>query len=336
MANLTTTYMGLELKNPIIAGASNLMKDLNKVKEIEQAGASALVFKSLFEEQINLESAQLDDDLRLYNERYGEMISMHPHLEHAGPKEHLLHLKRVKESVNIPVFASLNAIFKETWVEYAQELEKVGVDGLELNFYSVPKKLEEEGVNIEEKQLNVIEAVKNAVNIPISVKLSPFYSNPLNVIYKMDKQQVDGFVLFNRFFEPEINVDKEEMEFPFNLSADGDYRLSLRYAGLLHGHLNGSICSSTGIMEGHDVLRMLLAGADVVQVVSTLYKNKIGHIGTMLKEMEKWMDDRGYASIDDFKGKLSRKQLKDPFVYQRAQYVDIIMNPQGVIKNFPV
>ncbi len=328
--------MGLELKNPIIAGASNLMKDLNKVKEIEQAGAAALVFKSLFEEQINLESAQLDDDLQLYNERYGEMISMHPHLEHAGPKEHLLHLKRVKESVDIPVFASLNAIFKETWVEYAQELEKVGVDGLELNFYSVPKKLEEEGVSIEEKQLNAIEAVKNAVNIPVSVKLSPFYSNPLNVIYKMDKQQVDGFVLFNRFFEPEINVDKEEMEFPFNLSVQGDYRLGLRYAGLLHGNLNGSICSSTGIMEGQDVLRMLLAGADTVQVVSTLYKNKIGHIGTMLKEMEKWMDDRGYASIDDFKGKLSRKQLKDPFVYQRAQYVDIIMNPQGVIKNFPV
>ncbi|MFO7939777.1 MAG: dihydroorotate dehydrogenase-like protein [Bacteroidales bacterium] len=336
MANLKTTYMGLELKNPIIAGASNLMKDLDKVKEIEQAGASALVFKSLFEEQINLESAQLDDDLNLYNERYGEMISMHPHLEHAGPKEHLMHLKKVKEAVDIPVFASLNAIFKETWVEYAQELEKVGIDGLELNFYTVPKKLEEEGVSVEEKQLNVIEAVKSAVNIPVSVKLSPFYSNPLNIIYKMDKQQVDGFVLFNRFFEPDIDVDKEEMKFPFNLSSPGDYRLGLRYAGLLHGHLNGSICSNTGIMEGNDVLRMLLAGADVVQVVSTLYKNKIGQIDKMLKEIEKWMDDRGYDTIDDFKGKLSRKHLKDPFVYQRAQYVDIIMNPQGIIKNFPV
>ena len=336
MANLKTTYMGLELKNPIIAGASNLMKDLDKVKEIEKAGASALVFKTLFEEQINLESAQMDDDLSLYNERYGEMISMHPHLEHAGPKEHLMHLKKVKEAVDIPVFASLNAIFKETWVEYAQELEKVGIDGLELNFYAVPKKLEEEGVSIEEKQLNVIEAVKSAVSIPVSVKLSPFYSNPLNIIYKMDKQQVDGFVLFNRFFEPEINVEKEEMEFPFNLSSPGDYRLALRYAGLLHGQLNGSVCSSTGIMDGKDVLRMLLAGADVVQVVSTLYKNKIGQVDTMLKEIEKWMDDRGYSSLDEFKGKLSRKQLKDPFVYQRAQYVDIIMNPQGVIKNFPV
>jgi len=336
MINLKTTYLGVELKNPIIVGASNFMKDLDKVKSIAQAGAAALVFKSLFEEQINLEKAQLDDDLRLYNERYGEMISMHPHLEHAGAKEHLLQLKRVKESVDIPVFASLNALYKETWVTYAKELEAIGVDGLELNFFSVPKRLEEEGSNIEDKQLDVIASVKSSVDIPVAVKLSPFYSNPLNVIYKMDKEKVDGFVLFNKFFEPEIDVIQEKMVFPFNLSSAGDYRMALRYAGLLHGHLGGSICSSGGIMEGEDVIRMLLAGSDAVQIVSTLYKNEVRHLTKMLADITSWMQEKNYTSIDDFKGKLSRKHLKDPFVYQRAQYVDIIMNPQGVVKDFPV
>lgn len=336
MADLSTNYLGLKLKNPVIAGASNLMKDLDKVKAIEAAGASAVVYKSLFEEQINQESAELEEDLQEFDHLHAEMITQHPNIEHAGPKEHLLNLEKVKKSVNIPVIASLNAIYKETWKEYAEYIKDTGVDALELNLYSVPRKFDQDGESFVKKQLEAIQAVKSAVNIPVSVKLSPFYSNTLNVIRQMDEAGVKGFVLFNKFFEPEINIENEEHEFPFNLSVKGDYRLALRYAGLLYENIKGDVCANSGIFDGEDVIKLVLAGADVVQVVSTLYRNKISQITKMLEEIEGWMKQKGYGSLDDFKGKLARKNSKDPFVYRRAQYVDILLNPQQVTKKYTV
>ena len=336
MADLSTNYLGLELKNPIIAGASNLVTSIENVKAMEKAGVAAIVFKSLFEEQINLESAELDEDLEAYNERHAEMITLFPDLEHAGPKEHLLHLKKVKQNTSIPIIASLNAIYEETWVEYAQLIEETGVDALEINLYSVPKKFDLTSEQAEEKQLEIVKKVKNALKIPVSVKISAFYSNPLSFIKKLDKLNVDGIVLFNKLFEPEIDIDKEEHIFPFNLSNKGDYRLSLRYAGLLHGNINADITSSSGIFEGEDVIKLLLAGTDTVQVVSTLYKNKIDHTSKMLSAITNWMDEKGYDTINDFKGKLARKNTNDPFVYLRAQYVDALLNKsENIIKSFP-
>ena len=336
MADLSTNYLGLELKNPIIAGASNLVTSIENVKAMEKAGVAAIVFKSLFEEQINLESAELDEDLEAYNERHAEMIKIHPDMEHAGPKEHLLHLKKVKENTTIPIIASLNAIYEETWVEYAKMIEETGVDALEINLYHVPKKFEITSKETEEKQLEVVKSIIKAVKIPVSVKISPFYSNPLNFIQKLDNLKVDGIIIFNRLSEPEIDIEQEEHIFPFNLSNKGDYRLSLRYAGLLHGNINADITASSGIFEGEDVIKLLLAGADTVQVVSTLYKNKIEHATKMLNEIKKWMEQKGYSSIDDFRGKLARKNTKDPFVYLRAQYVDILLNSsENLLKSHP-
>jgi len=336
MADLSTNYLGLELKNPIIAGASNLVTSIENVKAMEKAGVAAIVFKSLFEEQINLESAELDEDLEAYNERHAEMITLFPDLEHAGPKEHLLHLKKVKQNTSIPIIASLNAIYEETWVEYAQLIEETGVDALEINLYHVPKKFEITNKETEEKQLEVVKSIKKAVKIPVSVKISPFYSNPLNFIQKLDHLKVDGIIIYNRLFEPEIDIEQEKHIFPFNLSNKGDYRLSLRYAGLLHGNINADITASSGIFEGEDVIKLLLAGADTVQVVSTLYKNKIEHATKMLNEIKKWMEQKGYSSIDDFRGKLARKNTKDPFVYFRAQYVDILLNSsENLLKSYP-
>jgi dihydroorotate dehydrogenase (fumarate) len=334
MADLSTKYMGIHLKNPIIAGASNLSKDVSNLQKMEEAGAAAIVYKSLFEEQIQLEQAQLDEELTEFDERHPEMIKTHPSVEHSGPEEHLMELQRAKAALNIPVIASLNAVYKQTWLDYAKRIEDTGVDAIELNFFHVPYDLEKEGISIEEEQVDILKELRKNLSIPISVKLSPFYSNTLNIIETMDGEGIDGFILFNRLFEPEINIDKEEHKFPFNLSQKGDYKLPLRHIGLLYDNVNANLCANTGIFEGSDVVKMILAGATCVQVVSTLYKNKIEHISKMLDDINNWMDQKSYKSLNDFRGKLSRSQVKSPFVYKRAQYVDILMNPEEIIKTY--
>ncbi len=336
MVDLKTKYLGIELKNPVILGASNLVTKIDNIKRAEQAGAAAVVYKSLFEEQIQLESAQMDDELEEYNERNAEMVKLFPTIEHAGPEEHLLNLRKVKESVKIPVIASLNAIYTESWVEYAVLLEKTGVDALEFNFYFIPRDTLTDGRDVKEQQLEVLKAVKSKVKLPISVKMSPFYANPLNVVSQMDKLGVNGFVLFNRLFQPDIDINKEEHFSPFNLSNPEDNKLSLRFAGLLYGTISGSICSSTGIYSGADVAKMILAGADCVQVVSTVYKNKVEYIATMLKDLQTWMESKNYNKLSDFKGKLSNKKTNDPFVYKRAQYIDLLLKSDQIFKKHPI
>jgi len=336
MVDLKTKYLGIELKNPIIVGASNLVTKLDNVKRAEQAGAAAIVYKSLFEEQIQLESAQLDDALEEYNERNAEMVKLFPTIEHAGPEEHLVNLRKVKESVNIPVIASLNAIYKESWIEYAKLLEQTGVNGLELNFFYIPRDTETDGRDVTNQQVDILKEIKSVVKIPISVKLSPFYANPMNIIAKMDKLGVNGFVLFNRMFQPDIDIEKQEHYSPFNLSNPEDHKLSLRFAGLIYGTVTGSICANTGIYTGVDVVKMILAGADCVQIVSTVYKNKVEYIATILKDVATWMESKSYSKLDEFKGKLSNKKTNDPFVYKRAQYIDLLLKSDQIFKKFPM
>jgi dihydroorotate dehydrogenase (fumarate) len=334
MADLKTTYLGIDLKNPVIVGASNMVNNVDNIKQAEEAGAAAVVYKSLFEEQIQLEQTQLSDDMSKYDERHPEMINLFPKIEHSGPKEHLVNLRKAKESVSIPIIASMNAIYKESWIDYAKQIEETGVAALELNFYAVPREFDKDGAEVEKEQVEILKEVKKEVNIPVSVKLSPFYANPLNVISKLDKAACDGYVLFNRLFQPDIDVNKEEHTTSFFLTPENEGRLSLRYSGLLYGNVNGSICSNTGIYSGNDVARMILAGADCVQVVSVLYKKKIEEITSILGSLEKWMDEKGYKSLDDFKGKLSNNKINDPFVYKRAQYVDLLLNSEDIIHKY--
>lgn len=336
MADLSTTYMGVKLKNPIILGASNLVTKPEVVKELEEAGIAAIVYKSLFEEQIQLESLQFDEELNEYADRNSEMGRIFPDIEHAGPKEHLYNLKKLKQSASVPVFASLNALFESSWVEYAKALEETGIDGLELNLYATPGYFEVEASSIEDKQFQIVKSVKKAVSIPVSVKLSPFYTNTLNFIKKLDEAGVDGFVLFNRFFQPEIDIENETFHFPWELTQPRDHQLALRYAGLLHGNIEGSVCASRGIYSSEDVIRLLLAGADTVQLVSTIYKNQPAYVATILGEVQAWMDKKGYKTLNDFRGNLSRKNLKDPYTYQRAQYVDILMKSEEIFKKYPM
>lgn len=337
MADLRTTYMGLKLKNPIIAGSSNLSLDIKNIKAMEEAGVGAIVYKSLFEEQVNFESADFDESMAAYNDRHAESTRMYPEMKHAGPKEFLLQLKKVKEVATVPIIASINALYEETWVEYAKLIEKTGVDALEINLFKAPKKFEETAQAAEEYKLKVIKSVKKAVKIPVAVKLSTMYTSLLNFIAEIDKMGVNSFVLFNKLFEPEINVNTEKHTFPFNLSSKGDHRLPLRFAGLLYGNIKADICSSRGVFDGDDAIKLILAGASSVQVVSTLYKNKIGHISNIVNRLEEWMDEKGYKTINDFKGSLSRKNCKDPYVYLRAQYVDILLNSADkLLKKYPV
>lgn len=335
MVDLSTKYLGIKLKNPVIIGASNLVTKLDNVIRAEQSGAAAIVYKSLFEEQIQLESAQLDDELGEYNERHAESVRLFPEIKHAGPEEHLVNLRKVKESVKIPVIASLNAVYKESWIEYARLIEQTGVDALELNFYYVPRDNETDGRDITVQQLDILKEVAASVKFPVSVKLSPFYANPLNIISQMDKKGVAGFVLFNRLFQPDIDVDKEEHFSPFNLSNPDDLKLSLRFTGLVYGTINGSICANTGIYTGADIVKLILAGADCVQVVSTVYKNKIEYIGTMLHDLQTWMEQKNYNSLSDFRGKLSHKKINDPFIYKRAQYIDLLLKSEQIFRKYP-
>jgi dihydroorotate dehydrogenase (fumarate) len=336
MADLSTTYMGIELKNPVIIGASGLVEDTAAIQKIERAGASAIVYRSLFEEQIHLEQIQMDDQLGEYDNRNAEMIRVFPEVKHSGAKEHLFKLEKLVSKVNIPVFASLNANYEESWEEYAVALEKTGVAGLELNFYDVPVDNELSGSYIEERQVRILTKLKRILKMPVSVKLSPFYANPLNLISQLDKAGANAFVLFNRFFQPEINIETEDFFYPFELTHYKDYQLSLRFTGLLFGNINADICASHGISDGSDVVKLILAGAGSVQVVSTVYRNKAGHITNMIEMLEEWMDARGYKTINDFRGKLSMRNIKDPYAYKRAQYVDILMKSNEILKKYPM
>jgi dihydroorotate dehydrogenase (fumarate) len=338
MANLKTMYMGLEIKSPIIVGANNLVKNTDNLKRMENAGAGAIVYKSLFEEQVLLENLELSERLNEYNDRHAEQVTLYPDIEPEIKEieDHLIALRKAKETVSIPVIASLNAVYEESWVEYAKKLEQTGVDGLELNFYVVPEKFDIEYVDIELQQIKILQAVRSAVKLPIAVKLSPFYSNPLKFISDLEKVGANAFVLFNRLFQPDIDIVTEEPHFPYNLSNSEDNRLPLRFAGLLYGNTNTTICANSGILNGSDVVKMMLAGAGAVQIVSALYLNQIEVISIMLGEIEKWMESKGYPDIESFRGKLSRKNSGEKVPYHRAQYIDFMMTTSEILKKYKV
>ncbi len=334
--DLTTDYGGLTLKNPIVMGASNIVTDTDNLVKLEEAGVGAIVYKSLFEEQIQLESYQLDQVQETYSNWDAEHESFFPSTRHAGPTEHLRQLKEAKSKLKIPLIGSLNCVNDESWLEYALKMLDTGIDGLELNFYNNNVDFSLKAAAIEDRQLKTLELVRaGARQIPLFVKLSPFYSNPLHMISQMDRIGADGFVLFNRLFQPDIDIDLEEHHFPYNFSSDTDNRLALRYAGLLHGKIKAGIIANTGVFSGRDAVKMILAGATGVQVVSTVYKKGISQITVMLEEMKAWMKKKGYNSLDDFRGKLSKENMTDPFAYKRAQYVDILMKSEMFLQYHP-
>jgi len=313
MIDIKVTYAGLELYSPLIAGASDLTSHLDLIKKMEDAGAGAVVVKSLFEEQSK------------YDGIHAEMTTLFPEMKHAGPEEHLLWLSKTKEAVDIPIIASLNAVNPDTWLTWAAKLEQAGADALELNIYADPADSLKQAADIEAIESDIIESVTGLVKIPVTIKLSPFYTSVLSTCKNFDSLGVAGQVFFNQLFQSEIDAEKEEFIFPMTLSEPKDSKLPLRYAGLLYGEVDCSLCASTGVYTGLDVARMILGGADAVQLVSALYQHGIPRISRIIDELKDWMSEKGYESLDDFRGKMSRKNSTDNWAYKRAQYIKMLM-----------
>jgi dihydroorotate dehydrogenase (fumarate) len=332
MADLKTRYMGLELKNPLIAGASSLTSNMETIQKLEESGVSALVISSLFEETIQLQSYKMEKDMSYFDNLDAEISNIFPDIEHAGPEEHLMWVRKAVEAVDIPVIASLNCIDTSTWVEWAKQLAGCGVQGLELNFFAVPTNFDETAEQTEAYQVETVKKIMAELDIPVSVKLSPFYTSPLNLVHQMDEAGVEGFVLFNRLWHPAVAVDREKMNFPFHLSTSADHGLSLRYVGLLSERVKGSLCAANGIHTGSDAVALILAGADVFQSVSTFYKKGISYAKTILSDIETWMDRKGYSALDDFRGKLNYQSSSAKWSFKRAQYVSHLLNSEEYIK----
>jgi len=330
LTNLETTYMGIPVKNPIVAGASALSSDMKNLKRLEFSGVGAIVVKSLFEEEIELRRFRFEEEMEEFDHIHAEMTSIHPNIEFKGTQEHLYWLEKAKKKVHVPIIASLNAHNLETWVEYAKAIEKTGVDGLELNFYELPQNPDVTAEDIESHKVEVLEKVKAAVKIPVSVKLSPYYTNVTNFVKRLENAGADAVILFNRLFQPEIDIKAEEENISFDFSQSADSLLALRWTALLSPVFKGDIISSKGIIESEDMIKMLLAGAQCVQVVSTLYKNGIQQIEVLIKELEEWMKDKGYKSLKDFRGNMAKDHMKDPWAYERSQYIKMLLSKENL------
>ena len=325
MADLSTSYLGIELDNPIVVGSCSLSKKIDTIKQIEEAGAGAIVLKSLFEEQVQLEQETLRQELERYQHLYAEAQSLFPALDNNQPKEHLYWVEQSKQAVSIPVIASLNAVFEPTWVQYAQQLADTGVDALELNFYSLPLDPSQTSNDIEQRELDIFEKVRAAVKIPIAVKLHAHYTHVLNVAKAFDDRGANGVILFNRLFQPDIDIETEKESQAQVLSSGGGSSAALRWTALLHGQLKADIIASSGVASGKDAVKLLLAGSTAVQVVSALYSKGIPHIDTMKQELSDWMGRKGYATLADFRGKVSKQNVADPWAFERAQYLKALL-----------
>lgn len=331
MKNLKTTYMGIELDSPIILGSCNMSSNIDDLMKAEDNGVGAIVYKSLFEEQVQLERLQLQERLTQYDDIHAQMITTHPRIEFSDTEKHLVRLRKAKERLSVPLIASLNAVNGDSWLEYAKQLAETGVDGLELNLYQVPLDFDKEAHEIEREQIDIVRRIKEELSLPVSVKLSSDYTNILNFIKKLDAINVDGLVLFNAFYQPDININTQTHKNGFNLSRRSEHRKSLRYTGLLYGNIHADICGSRGIFKSAEVLKQILSGATCVQMVSAVYENGFEHIKDVNTQISEWVEEKGYSSIEDFRGKLAQKNLdSSSLVYKRAQYVELLLSSETI------
>jgi dihydroorotate dehydrogenase (fumarate) len=326
MTNFKTTFMGIELDSPIVVAASSISSYTDRIEMAEKAGAGALVIRSLFEEQIMMEAQRLEEELSVGSESFPEALSYFPEIEHGGADEHLMWVERARKAVNMPLFASLNAVTPGLWTKYARQLEGTGVDGLELNVYAVSTDPRKTSAEIEKDLYEIVESVLSEVEIPVSVKLSSFYTSPLNVVHELVKRGVHGVVLFNRFLQPDIDPSGETLKSEMVLSSPEEMKVPLRHIALLYGRVDCDLAITSGVHAGLDAAKAILAGATVVQTASALLKNGIPYLSTMLRELEEWMGEKGYENLEAFRGKLSQRRAEDPFAFERAQYVKLLMS----------
>jgi dihydroorotate dehydrogenase (fumarate) len=321
--DLSTTYLGLKLKNPIVPSASPLSHTLDSMKRLEDAGAAAIVMYSLFEEQITHEAAELDHYLSYGTESFAESLTYFPEANeyNLGPEEYIELLHSAKGSLEIPVIGSLNGISTGGWIEYAKKIEEAGADALELNVYYIPTDPKLVSQDVEERYLEVLHAVKRTVKIPVAMKLSPHFSSMANMAQRLDNAGANGLVLFNRFYQPDIDLETLEVKPNVILSSPQALRLPLRWIAILYGRLKASLAATSGVHRAQDVVKLMMAGADVTMMCSALLKNGPQHVQQVLSELDQWMLEHEYTSVKQMKGSMSQKAVADPAAFERANYM---------------
>jgi len=324
--NLTTTYLGLKLRTPLVAAASPLSEEIDNIKRMEDAGASAVVLYSLFEEQLRQDRAELLHHLEHGTESFAEALTYFPEPEefHLGPEEYLHHIAKAKKATRIPMIASLNCSSTGGWTQYARQIEQTGADALELNIYHIPTDCSVPAAKVEQTYLDILKAVKSEVKIPVAVKLGPFFSNFAHMAKRLDEAGADGLVLFNRFYQPDIDLETLEVKPNILLSTPMAMRLPLRWIAILYLRLNASLAATSGLHRATDVLKMLMAGADVTMLCSVLIRHGVQQIGVIERELVAWMEEHEYDSVTQLKGSLSQKNCADPATFERAQYMRAI------------
>ena len=326
--DLSTEYLGLKLKNPIIPSASPLSERAYNIRWMEDAGAAAVVMYSLFEEQIAGESDRLDHFLAYGAESTAEALTYYPDLEHynVGPSEYLERIRHAVESVDIPIIGSLNGVSTGGWVEYAREIEQAGASALELNVYYIPTDPDLSSATIEQMYLDVVASVKRTVEIPVAVKIGPFFSNPANMAKRLVENGADGLVLFNRFYQPDLDLEHLEVVPNLVLSEPHELLLPLRWVAILYGRVSTDFAITSGVHSEIDVLKCMMAGANVAMMASELLKNGIGRIGDVLHDVALWMEDHGYESITQMRGSMSQKNVAEPAAFERANYMKVLQS----------
>lgn len=324
--SLETTYMGLKLKSPVVVSACTLSENISNIVQMEDAGAGAVVLYSLFEEQIKKDEARYEDVLRSTNNMFAEASDFFPDLDefNKGSEQYMEKIRKAKEKVKIPVIASLNGITSEGWISYARQMEQAGADGLEVNIFFIPADVELSSAAVEHRYLNIIDELKSTVKIPVAVKLNPYFSAMGNMASRMQECKADALVLFNRFYQPDFDIHKLSLIHDLRYSEADEIKLPLFWIALLYGKVPLSLAATTGVQSAVEVIKYILAGADVTMTASALYKHGIGYIKTMNKELDAWMFSKEFESIKSFKGIMSQIDISDPTGYERINYMKIL------------
>jgi dihydroorotate dehydrogenase (fumarate) len=326
MPDLRTTYLGLELKNPLVASASPLSKNLDAVRRLEDAGAAAVVMYSLFEEQITYESLTLDHYLTTTVDNYSEALTYFPDLDYYNltPDAYLEHLHQIKQAVDIPVIGSLNGISAGGWVDYARRIQQAGADALELNIYYIPTDPNISSAELEDNYLNLVKLIRAEVHIPIAIKLSPFFTALPYMARRFAAAGADGLVLFNRFYQPDFDLETLDVVPNLQLSTSADLRLPLRWIAVLYGRIDTDFALTSGVHTPHDVIKAVMAGANVAMTTSALLRNGIGRLSEILQGVEAWMEEYEYESIRQMRGSMSQKHVAEPAAFERANYLQAL------------
>ena len=326
--NLTTNYLGMTLKNPIVASSSPLSHSVDSIRRLEDAGAAAVVMYSLFEEQIGFDSYYIDYHLTQGVDSYAESISYFPDMQsyNVGPDQYLNLIRSAKEAVSIPIIASLNGTSVGGWIDYATLIEDAGADALELNVYYLPTSTDITGMEVETLYLNIVSAVRQAVSIPVAVKLSPFFSSTANMASRLADHGADGLVLFNRFYQPDFDLENLEVTPRLVLSDSDDLRLPLRWVAILYGRLSADLAITSGIHTSQDVIKGLMAGAKVTMMASELLKNGVRRVTQVLSELVTWLNEHEYESVMQMIGSMSQKHCAEPAAFERANYMKMLQS----------